>query len=312
MFEIVRYSQERAHEWNTFVARSKNGTFLFDRRYMDYHADRFTDFSLMIYRQGALYALLPANAEGDVLWSHRGLTYGGIVMTDKAMAERIQQLFRELNDYLRDHGFRKVVYKTIPHIYHRVPSEEDWFSLFSICRAQLVDRSISSTIDLLQPLKWRRDRKYGVNKAFANGVQVGESNDWAGFWQVLETNLMHKYGAKPVHTLWEIELLHSRFPDDIRLFTAERNGQILGGTVIYLSPMVAHAQYISASPEGKALRVIDALFDHILHECDWPVRYFDFGTSNEEDGHILVEPLIYQKEGFGGRAVCYDTYEYGL
>lgn len=312
MFEIVRYSQERAHEWNTFVAHSKNGTFLFDRRYMDYHADRFTDFSLMIYRQGALYALLPANAESDVLWSHRGLTYGGIVMTDKAMAERIQQLFRELNDYLRDHGFRKVVYKTIPHIYHRVPSEEDWFSLFSICRAQLVDRSISSTIDLLQPLKWRRDRKYGVNKAFANGVQVGESNDWAGFWQVLETNLMHKYGAKPVHTLWEIELLHSRFPDDIRLFTAERNGQILGGTVIYLSPMVAHAQYISASPEGKALRVIDALFDYILHECDWPVRYFDFGTSNEEDGHILVEPLIYQKEGFGGRAVCYDTYEYGL
>lgn len=312
MFEIVRYSQERAHEWNTFVAHSKNGTFLFDRRYMDYHADRFTDFSLMIYRQGALYALLPANAEGDVLWSHRGLTYGGIVMTDKAMAERIQQLFRELNDYLRDHGFRKVVYKTIPHIYHRVPSEEDWFSLFSICRAQLVDRSISSTIDLLQPLKWRRDRKYGVNKAFANGVQVGESNDWAGFWQVLKTNLMHKYGAKPVHTLWEIELLHSRFPDDIRLFTAERNGQILGGTVIYLSPMVAHTQYISASPEGKALRVIDALFDYILHECDWPVRYFDFGTSNEEDGHILVEPLIYQKEGFGGRAVCYDTYEYGL
>ena len=312
MFEIVRYSQERAHEWNTFVAHSKNGTFLFDRRYMDYHADRFTDFSLMIYRQGALYALLPANAEGDVLWSHRGLTYGGIVMTDKAMAERIQQLFRELNDYLGRQGFRKVVYKTVPHIYHRVPSEEDWFSLFSICRAQLVDRSISSTIDLLQPLKWRRDRKYGVNRAFANGVQVGESSDWAGFWQVLESNLMHKYGAKPVHTLWEIELLHSRFPDNIRLFTAERNGQILGGTVIYLSPMVAHAQYISASPEGKALRVIDALFDYILHECDWPVRYFDFGTSNEEDGHILVEPLIYQKEGFGGRAVCYDTYEYGL
>ena len=312
MLEIVRYTPDKTEEWNRFVAKSKNGTFLLNRSYMDYHADRFTDFSLMIYRQGALYALLPANAEGDVLWSHRGLTYGGIVMTDKAMAERIQQLFRELNDYLRDHGFRKVVYKTIPHIYHRVPSEEDWFSLFSICRAQLVDRSISSTIDLLQPLKWRRDRKYGVNKAFANGVQVGESNDWAGFWQVLETNLMHKYGAKPVHTLWEIELLHSRFPDDIRLFTAERNGQILGGTVIYLSPMVAHAQYISASPEGKALRVIDALFDYILHECDWPVRYFDFGTSNEEDGHILVEPLIYQKEGFGGRAVCYDTYEYGL
>jgi len=312
MFEIVRYTQEKAHEWNAFVAQSKNGTFLFDRRYMDYHADRFTDYSLMFYRQGALYALMPAHAEGDVLCSHRGLTYGGIIMTEGALAERIQQLFRELNDYLRDHGFRKVVYKTIPHIYHRVPSEEDWFSLFSVCGAQLVDRSLSSAIDLSQPLKWRRDRRYGINKAFANGVQIGESNDWAGFWQVLEFNLMHKYGAKPVHTLWEIELLHSRFPDNIRLFTAVRDGQVLGGTVIYLSKMVAHAQYISANTEGKALRVIDALFDYILHECDWPVRYFDFGTSNEEDGHILVEPLIYQKEGFGGRGLCYDIYEYDL
>lgn len=312
MFEIRRYSSDRAGEWNEFVARSKNGTFLFDRRYMDYHADRFTDHSLMFYLNDMLYALLPANEEGDVLWSHRGLTYGGIIMTEGTTAAKIQQLFRELNDCLRDNGFRKVVYKTIPHIYHRVPSEEDWFSLFSICRAQLADRSISSTIDLSKPLKWRRDRKYGINKAFANGVLTGESNDWAGFWQVLEYNLKHKYAARPVHTLQEIELLHRRFPENIRLFTAVRDGQVLGGTVIYLSTMVAHAQYISANAEGKQLRVIDALFDYILHECDWPVRYFDFGTSNEDDGHILVEPLIYQKEGFGGRGVCYDWYEWKL
>lgn len=312
MFEIRRYSSDRAGEWNEFVARSKNGTFLFDRRYMDYHADRFTDHSLMFYLNDMLYALLPANEEGDVLWSHRGLTYGGIIMTEGATAAKIQQLFHELNDCLRDDGFRKVVYKTIPHIYHSVPSEEDWFSLFSICRAQLADRSISSTIDLSQPLKWRKDRKYGINKAFANGVLTGESNDWAGFWQVLEYNLKQKYDARPVHTLQEIELLHRRFPENIRLFTAVRDGQVLGGTVIYLSTMVAHAQYISANAEGKQLRVIDALFDYILHECDWPVRYFDFGTSNEDDGHILVEPLIYQKEGFGGRGVCYDWYEWKL
>ena len=41
MFEIKRYTPEQADEWNQFVAASKNGTFLFDRRYMDYHADRF-------------------------------------------------------------------------------------------------------------------------------------------------------------------------------------------------------------------------------------------------------------------------------
>jgi hypothetical protein len=205
-----------------------------------------------------------------------------------------------------------VVYKTVPHIFHRVPAEEDWYSLFSVCNAKLIDRSLSSAVDLGQPLKWHRDRRYGVNKAFANGVTVGESGDWAGFWRVLSDNLMHKYGARPVHTLDEISLLHARFPEQIRLFTATKDGEVLGGTVIYVMPMVTHAQYISASAEGKRLRVIDALFDYLLRERQWSSRWFDFGTSNEEDGRILVEPLIYQKEGFGARGVCYDHYEYDL
>ena len=40
--------------------------------------------------------------------------------------------------------------------------------------------------------------------------------------------------------------------------------------------------------------------------------YFDFGTSNEEGGKVLNTSLIYQKEGFGGRGVVYDTYEWEL
>lgn len=312
MFEIRRYTPEKADEWNIFVTRSKNGTFLFNRSYMDYHSDRFEDHSLMFYYKGMLYALLPANAEGDTLCSHRGLTYGGVVMTEQTTAAHIQQLFRELNDYLRHERFRKIVYKTVPHIFHRIPSEEDWYALSSVCQARLTDRSLSSAIDTSRPLKWQRDRRYGVNKAFSHGVMVGESDDWTGFWQVLEFNLAHKYGAKPVHTVQEIGLLHRRFPRNIRLFTAVKDGQVLGGTVIYVTHTVVHTQYISANTEGKQLRVIDALFDHILHDVNWEARYFDFGTSNEEDGKILVEPLIYQKEGFGGRGVCYDQYEWDL
>ena len=81
MFDIRRYSADRADEWNAFVAVSKNATFLFDRRYMDYHSDRFQDCSLMVYYKSSLYALLPANLKGDTLYSHQGLTYGGLLMT---------------------------------------------------------------------------------------------------------------------------------------------------------------------------------------------------------------------------------------
>ena len=83
MIDIIRYTADRADEWNRFVAQSKNGTFLFDRGYMDYHADRFEDYSLMFFRDGRLFALLPANRDGDTLYSHRGLTYGGLVMDAK-------------------------------------------------------------------------------------------------------------------------------------------------------------------------------------------------------------------------------------
>ena len=310
MFEIIRYTPDKADEWNQFIAKSKNGTFLFDRNYMDYHSDRFHDYSLLFYREGKLFGLLPANIQEDTLHSHQGLTYGGLIMSEKTIAEHVQQLFRELNEWLKIKGIKKVVYKPVPHIFHSIPAEEDLFSLYSICDAQIIDRSLSTAIDLIRPLAWHRDRKYGINRSAKNGVTIEESNNWSSFWQILSENLMEKYGAHPVHTLQEIELLHSRFPQQIKLFTACRENEILGGTVIYLTPQVAHTQYISANKEGKHLRVIDALFHELFQHYQWDCHYFNFGTSNGEDGHILVEPLIHQKEGFGGRGICYDTYEW--
>ena len=50
----------------------------------------------------------------------------------------------------------------------------------------------------------------------------------------------------------------------------------------------------------------------MLHDyMDWP--YFDFGRSTENpDGSGLNEPLVFQKEGFGARGLCYDIYEWDL
>lgn len=310
MFEILRYTAAQAEAWNRFVATSKNGTFLFDRHYMDYHADRFTDFSLLFFQKGELYALLPANRKDDVLYSHQGLTYGGLIVNEKATTPAVLQLFRELKGWLADNGIKRVVYKAVPHIYHQIPAEEDLFALYSACNAQLLERNVTCSIDLSRQLKWSRDRKYGINRCRNNGVEVHESEDLTTFWDILSQNLMQRFGAKPIHSLEEICLLKSRFPNLIRLFVAEKDGTMLGGTLLYISRNVVHTQYISASPEGKQLRVLDAIFHYLLNEREWPCRYFDFGTSNEEDGRILKESLIHQKEGFGARAVVHDIYEF--
>jgi len=310
MIEVKQYTQKQAQEWNDFIEQSRQGTFLFNRSYMDYHADRFQDASLMIYRKEQLYALLPANRLGDTLYSHQGLTYGGLITKKQATTAEICEVFIRINEYLYHSGVQRVIYKPTPWIYHCYPAEEDLYALTYICHAQLTSRDISSTIPLDSLMTFGKDRRRGVRKATRAGVTVRESKDLATFWDILDNNLTNKYATHPVHSLEELTLLHSRFPNSIRLFMAFNDkGIAIGGTIIYDMPQVVHTQYISASPEGKRLGAIDLLFDYILNDVYANRKgFFDFGKSTEEEGKILNTTLIFQKEGFGGRGVCYDCY----
>lgn len=310
--EIRRYRREDKELWNSFVSKARNATFLFDRNYMDYHADRFDDNSFMFYHKGKLKAVLPANVAGDTLYSHQGLTYGGLLLDKKATVEDVLECFDSLNSWLRENGKSKVVYKALPWIYQQYPSEEDLYALTWKCKAQLISRNIASTIVIDNKLKFAESRKSGIRKALSLNIEVGESNDVDGFWHVLEDNLGNRYNAKPVHTASEMKLLMSRFPNNIKLYVAKMNGEIVGGTLIYVTPQVVHTQYISASVEGKKHGALDLLFDYIINKVYANCRYFDFGKSTEQGGAYLNEPLIFQKEGFGGRGVCYDWYQWEL
>lgn len=310
--EIRRYRREDKELWNSFVSKARNATFLFDRNYMDYHADRFDDNSFMFYHKGKLKAVLPANVAGDTLYSHQGLTYGGLLLDKKATVEDVLECFDSLNSWLRENAISKVVYKALPWIYQQYPSEEDLYALTWKCKAQLISRNIASTIVIDNKLKFAESRKSGIRKALSLNIEVGESNDVDGFWHVLEDNLGNRYNAKPVHTASEMKLLMSRFPNNIKLYVAKMNGEIVGGTLIYVTPQVVHTQYISASVEGKKHGALDLLFDYIINKVYANCRYFDFGKSTEQGGAYLNEPLIFQKEGFGGRGVCYDWYQWEL
>jgi hypothetical protein len=313
MFEIIRYTEADKASWDAFVAQSKNGTFLFFRNYMDYHADRFSDHSLMVYYKSSLYALLPANLTGDTLYSHQGLTYGGLLMTDKCKTAVVRDIFIAINNYLRQQGISRVVYKHIPWIYASLPAEEDLFALSNVCHTSLVSRDVASVVELDNRLPFSVLRKRGIKKAEKAGISIMEMQDCREFWSLLEHNLMDRYGARPVHTLEEITLLKSRFPQHIRLFVACQGSRVFGGTLLYIDHQTAKTQYISANEEGKRVGALDLLFTQLIAQCEKDgLRYFDFGTSNLVTNDDLNDSLIFQKEGFGGRAVCYDTYEWAL
>jgi hypothetical protein len=161
-------------------------------------------------------------------------------------------------------------------------------------------------------MPFSESRLSGIRKARRRGLEVRESTDFAAFWQILNDNLTSKYGVRPVHSAAELELLHGRFPEQIKLYMVFDGETPLGGTVLFLTPQVLHTQYISATQEGKACGAIDLLFDHLIHQVYSDYRYIDFGKSTTSDSADLNENLIFQKEGFGARAVCYDTYEWEL
>ena len=312
-FDIVRYTPAQLSEWNTFVSKSKNATFLFDRRYMDYHADRFEDYSLMVYYKSELYALLPANRVADTLYSHQGLTYGGLLMTSDSKTAVVRDAFVAVNNFLRQEGICRVIYKPIPWIYASLPSEEGLFALNNVCKAQVSSRDVATVVMLshrlpLSELRWRC-----VKKAWKAGVEIREAQDCSVFWPLLEANLKRRYNARPVHSLEEITLLKSRFPQQIRLFVACKDGRVIGGTLLYICARTIKTQYISANEEGRRVGALDLLFTTLLDKCsENGMEFFDFGTSNRPENDDLNDSLIFQKEGFGGRAVCYDTYEYSL
>jgi hypothetical protein len=72
---------------------------------------------------------------------------------------------------------------------------------------------------------------------------------------------------------------------------------------------IVHVQYGTNSYLGRDVGALDYLYDYLIKKIYSSKLYFDFGTSNEDEGHSLNCGLIAQKEGFGAKAVVHDSYE---
>ncbi|MFV0563958.1 GNAT family N-acetyltransferase [Malaciobacter mytili] len=307
--KIVKYIVEYKNNWNEFVRNSKNSHFFFQRDYMEYHSDRFEDFSLMIFDEtNKLISILPANIKENILYSHQGLTFGGFLVDDKMKTETMLEIFDLLKQFLKEQNIEKIVYKCIPYIYHIKPSEEDRYALFRN-DAKLIRRDVTSTIDLTEQVRYSKGRKWTINKAKKESIETFESDNYETFWELLIGVLEANHEAKPVHTLQEIKKLTSLFPKNIKLFLAKKDEKIVSGALIYENQNIVHTQYLANSEEGREFGALDLLIDYLIKDIYKNKRYFDFGISNEDAGKFLNTGLIAQKEGFGARAVVHDFYE---
>jgi len=276
---------------------------------MEYHQDRFEDFSLMVFKNEKLIAILPANKSGDTVYSHQGLTYGGLVLSNSVKFDVVLNAFKEVLNFLYAHEIETLILKQIPSIYCILPSDEVQYLMF-ILKAKLIRRDTLSVIDLHEKLKISGNRMEGIKRAKNLRLTIKEEQTFDDFWnEILIPNIHERHGVKPVHSLEEITWLKKRFPDNIRQFNVYNEDKIVAGTTIFETKNVAHSQYISGNNDKNQLGSLDVLHIHLINHVFKGKKFFDFGISNENQGKQINKGLQFWKEGFGARTIMQDFYE---
>jgi hypothetical protein len=276
---------------------------------MEYHSDRFSDHSLLFFHDSKLLCLLPANVRAGTLYSHEGLTFGGVISNCEMKLPLMLGVFDALSEHCKKEGIKEILYKTIPYIYHLIPSEEDLYALFCH-QAKLVGRSVSTAIYIPEAFQFELKRRRTIDRAKKNGITVKESFDFKFFMEMVEASLMERHNAKPTHSVGEIQLLASKFPNNIKLFASFKDNTMLAGVLIYENKNIVKLQYAANSQVGRSVGAGDIIYDYLINQHYKGKRYFDFGSSMLSQGLSLNSGLINYKEGFGARTVVYDSYKF--
>lgn len=308
---IKKYTSEDYSIWNKFVSNAKNATFLFHRDFMEYHSDRFEDYSLLVFdEKNKLVSILPANKVGNSLYSHQGLTYGGFIFDEKILLTQTIEVVKAALVFLCKHNIEILNLKLIPSIYHKIPSNEVDYIMF-LLKAKLYRRDSIAIVDLENKLPISRIRKRGIDKGNSHKLIVKEVDSFEEFWnEILIPNLQSKYQVKPVHLFEEITYLKSKFPNLIKQYNVYYNEKIVAGITVFEKDKVVHPQYVSGNEAiNNDLGSLDFLYNHLINEIYANKKYFDFGISNENQGRNLNESLHYFKESFGARTINQDFYE---
>ena len=320
---IITYSDELETDWDNFVQHSRNGTFMQQRNFINYHPpEKFKDCSLLFYdHQNRIIAVIPAalkqEGESSIFHSYPGASHGGIIIDHTFDTSKALTLIPLLIEHCRSLGFHAIEMKMIPRNYYFWPSDEIDFSL----RYHGFSPEISELSTVL-PLKeiehanryMKKSTIRNKNKALSNGVIVKESNDYHRFWRILESNLKERHNTSPTHTYENMLNISQRYPDQVKLFTAFYHEEIIAGVLcLLLNSRVINCFYICHDEKYQHLRPLNLVFDHLIA---WGLKegfhFVDWGISTENKGKIVNTGLFNFKEGFGGRGILRETYRLTL
>lgn len=271
---------------------------------MDYHSDRFQDFSLLIYNSKQLVGILPANRSNKVVYSHQGLTYGGLIVESGTNDLALKAIFENLIDFLKAQGIESLELKVLPEFYQKKPSKT---FLSYLDKGQNTNHSTDRVfaIDYRKPLNIHKTKLKHFRKNKASNFEIKEEEDLTAFWnKVLIPRLKEKHKATPVHSLEEIIALKLKFPANIRQFNIYKGTTILAGITIFDKGSIVKSQYGATTSEGEKQRALEFLFLNLIYKFKENNKaFFSMGTVRD-----ITRPKGYneglqkQKEELGCKA----------
>jgi hypothetical protein len=263
----------------------------------------------LVYEVDKLVAVLPANRVGTTVFSHQGLTYGGLVLAPNSKLNNVISIFKAILFFLNENAISVLNIKNIPSIYCATFSDEIDY-LVSICNGKTTMKHALAVVNLDSNFKISKSRRECINRGKKLNLVIKEEENLASFWKgILIPNLKEKFNSKPVHSLNEITALKSKFPQNIKHFNVYYNEKLVCGTTLFITKKVVKPQYISGSESNNLLGSIDFLYDFLINEVSKGKKVFDFGPSHENNGLNIVKNINFWKESFGAQTVVQNFYE---
>lgn len=307
---IIRYTEAYRAQWEGFVSNSKNGTFHVSRNFIDYHGSKFNDHSLLACDDEELVGVLPMNEVEQIVYCHQGLTYGGWILSSEIRLHEFHELFKCFLNYLSDLGFEALHYKSIPYMYHQLPSQED-IHMMHLAGAMCSGQHVNPVIMPSNVPAFQERRVRGMKKALKEGVRIEVSENIDAYYTIVE-DLLKAYDSKPAHSREELIDLKNRFPNEIILHAAFVGNEMCAGILCFETPNCVRFQYIASTLEGKDKGTLDLLFATLIQETYSKKNFIDFGTSTNNQGASLALGISQQKEGFGARTSVQPIYTLAL
>ncbi len=313
-FHIIPYDEFRdAQAWDSFVGDAANGTFLHTRKFLSYHKRRFLDVSVIVLdKQERMQGLFPAAVDPKdekCVISHPGATFGGLVCSINLFGSKTVEVFDQISNFYAKQGFSKLIYRPAPLIFHKVTTSDDLNALFA-AGARITRSSLSAAIELTQPRKLTKGRKYMKSVASRYELCISWSLDNLDeYWRLLTECLLERYGTSPVHSLEEIRSLCDLFPDEIMLCVCTLDNQTIAGGMYFIENSVLHLQYSASNETGHKVGAMDlAIEEGISKAREIGLKWFSFGTSPSGVGSAINDALYDYKRSFGSGSVIYNEF----